>query len=92
MIYRSLKLTLKYVSYNQNFQSSVKKFVRSFSSSCEMPIKSVFARNIFDSRGNPTVEVDLITDLGLFRAAVPSGASTGKQIITIFCVHIQTIP
>ncbi|XP_018567926.1 enolase-like [Anoplophora glabripennis] len=40
-------------------------------------IKSVFARSIFDSRGNPTVEVDLITDLGLFRAAVPSGASTG---------------
>ncbi|KAK4875507.1 hypothetical protein RN001_011929 [Aquatica leii] len=38
---------------------------------------SVFARQIFDSRGNPTVEVDLITDLGLFRAAVPSGASTG---------------
>ncbi|XP_030750307.1 enolase [Sitophilus oryzae] len=42
-----------------------------------MPIKSIFARNIFDSRGNPTVEVDLVTDLGLFRAAVPSGASTG---------------
>lgn len=40
-------------------------------------IKSVFARSIFDSRGNPTVEVDLITELGLFRAAVPSGASTG---------------
>lgn len=32
---------------------------------------------IFDSRGNPTVEVDLRTPLGLFRAAVPSGASTG---------------
>lgn len=42
-----------------------------------MPIKNIFARQIFDSRGNPTVEVDLITDLGLFRAAVPSGASTG---------------
>ncbi|XP_022909639.1 enolase-like [Onthophagus taurus] len=42
-----------------------------------MPIKSIFARQIFDSRGNPTVEVDLITELGLFRAAVPSGASTG---------------
>nr|QJA18296.1 enolase [Monochamus alternatus] len=40
-------------------------------------IKSIFARSIFDSRGNPTIEVDLITDLGLFRAAVPSGASTG---------------
>merc|ERR1712084_127036 len=32
---------------------------------------------IFDSRGNPTVEVDLLTDMHLFRAAVPSGASTG---------------
>ncbi|KAE8743684.1 Enolase [Frankliniella occidentalis] len=42
-----------------------------------MPVKSVKARNIFDSRGNPTVEVDLVTELGLFRAAVPSGASTG---------------
>jgi len=37
----------------------------------------VFARQIYDSRGNPTVEVDLTTDKGIFRAAVPSGASTG---------------
>merc|ERR1719379_856163 len=35
------------------------------------------AREVFDSRGNPTVEVDLCTDVALFRAAVPSGASTG---------------
>ncbi|XP_050414906.1 enolase [Patella vulgata] len=42
-----------------------------------MPIKSIKARQIFDSRGNPTVEVDLTTENGLFRAAVPSGASTG---------------
>lgn len=42
-----------------------------------MPIKSILARQIYDSRGNPTVEVDLTTELGLFRAAVPSGASTG---------------
>ncbi|XP_077290451.1 alpha-enolase [Arctopsyche grandis] len=42
-----------------------------------MPIKSIVARQIYDSRGNPTVEVDLVTELGLFRAAVPSGASTG---------------
>ena len=41
-------------------------------------IKEIFARQILDSRGNPTVEVDLITDQGfLGRAAVPSGASTG---------------
>jgi enolase len=42
-----------------------------------MSIVSVHARQIFDSRGNPTVEVDLKTAKGLFRAAVPSGASTG---------------
>lgn len=41
-------------------------------------ILAVKAREIFDSRGNPTVEVDLTTEKGLFRAAVPSGASTGK--------------
>lgn len=35
------------------------------------------AREIFDSRGNPTVEVDLCTETQMFRAAVPSGASTG---------------
>lgn len=40
-------------------------------------IISVKAREIFDSRGNPTVEVDLATTTGVFRAAVPSGASTG---------------
>jgi len=42
-----------------------------------MSIKKIHARQIFDSRGNPTVEVDLTTEHGLFRAAVPSGASTG---------------
>lgn len=41
-------------------------------------ISDVFARQVLDSRGNPTVEVDVITDEGaLGRAAVPSGASTG---------------
>jgi len=42
-----------------------------------MSIKAIKARQIFDSRGNPTVEVDLTTAKGTFRAAVPSGASTG---------------
>jgi enolase len=42
-----------------------------------MSIKSIKAREILDSRGNPTVEVDLTTENGVFRAAVPSGASTG---------------
>jgi enolase len=40
-------------------------------------IKSINAREILDSRGNPTVEVDVTTDSGFGRAAVPSGASTG---------------
>ncbi|MDD5111585.1 MAG: phosphopyruvate hydratase [Candidatus Altiarchaeota archaeon] len=40
-------------------------------------IKSIRAREVLDSRGNPTVEVDLTTEDGLFRAIVPSGASTG---------------
>merc|ERR1719424_1028165 len=40
-------------------------------------IMQIRAREIFDSRGNPTVEVDLCTETALFRAAVPSGASTG---------------
>ena len=41
-------------------------------------ISEVFARQILDSRGNPTIEVDVLTDEGaLGRAAVPSGASTG---------------
>jgi len=41
-------------------------------------IHSIKAREILDSRGNPTVEVDLETNLGIFRASVPSGASRGK--------------
>ena len=43
-------------------------------------ILNVHARQIFDSRGNPTVEVDVITETGTMgRAAVPSGASTGEH-------------
>ena len=42
-----------------------------------MNIEKIHAREILDSRGNPTVEVDLETEFGFGRAAVPSGASTG---------------
>lgn len=43
-------------------------------------IESVHARQILDSRGNPTIEVDVITENGVLgRAAVPSGASTGAH-------------
>ena len=43
-------------------------------------IVKIHARQIFDSRGNPTIEVDVITENGILgRAAVPSGASTGEH-------------
>jgi len=43
-------------------------------------IASIYAREILDSRGNPTVEADVLTELGTMgRAAVPSGASTGSR-------------
>ncbi len=45
-----------------------------------MKIKRIKAREILDSRANPTVEVDIVTDSGAFgRASVPSGASTGEH-------------
>lgn len=51
---------------------SVRAFTRSAST-----ITAVNARQVFDSRGNPTVEVDVTTQDGKFTASVPSGASTG---------------
>ena len=43
-------------------------------------IKSVHAREILDSRGNPTLEAEVVLESGAFgRAAVPSGASTGAR-------------
>lgn len=45
-----------------------------------MRIERIFAREILDSRGNPTIEVDVTLECGAFgRAAVPSGASTGEH-------------
>ena len=45
-----------------------------------MPIiTDIYAREVLDSRGNPTVEVEVLTESGAFgRALVPSGASTGE--------------
>ena len=43
-------------------------------------IEGIYAREVLDSRGNPTVEVDVILENGIVgRAAVPSGASTGER-------------
>ena len=39
-------------------------------------IKKIIGRQVFDSRGNPTVEAELISDIGSTLAIVPSGAST----------------
>ena len=53
------------------------RIARASATSLSMSIKAVKAREIVDSRGNPTVEVDVHTENGLFRASCPSGASTG---------------
>lgn len=47
-------------------------------------ITKVKARQILDSRGIPTVEVDLYTNKGIFRGASPSGASSGMYDFIIF--------
>jgi len=57
----------------QSVATSLRPSLRSFSTK----ISSVHAREIIDSRGNPTVEVDVVSGGNLFRASVPSGASTG---------------
>ncbi|SCV02054.1 LAME_0G20252g1_1 [Lachancea meyersii CBS 8951] len=44
-----------------------------------MTISKIHARSVYDSRGNPTVEVEITTEKGLFRSIVPSGASTGAH-------------
>ena len=49
-----------------------------------MAITKVHARQVYDSRGNPTVEVDLTTETGVHRAIVPSGASTGLSQPYVF--------
>lgn len=44
-----------------------------------LPIRDVYAREILDSRGNPTIEVEVLAGESVVgRASVPSGASTGK--------------
>ncbi|GAG10565.1 unnamed protein product [marine sediment metagenome] len=42
-------------------------------------IKSIEVKEILDSKGDPTVEVGLAVDLGLFKASVPSGVSRGEH-------------
>ena len=47
-------------------------------------IEDVQVRKILDSRGNPTIEVDIVTWNGFGRAAAPSGASTGSREVVSF--------
>ncbi|ABE52581.1 phosphopyruvate hydratase [Methanococcoides burtonii] len=53
--------------------------MNSISEEAKYTIQKVHAREILDSRGNPTVEVDIYTGCGFGRASVPSGASTGSN-------------
>lgn len=57
--------------------SSTVKAANSHARRSLVTVKSLMGREVIDSRGNPTVEVDVITEIGTFRASVPSGASTG---------------
>lgn len=56
----------------------MRKFYKLGSQGFASKIKAIRSREVLDSRGYPTVEADVISDLGTFRAIVPSGASTGK--------------
>lgn len=56
-----------------------------------MAITKVHARSVYDSRGNPTVEVDVVTETGLHRAIVPSGASTGSSRYSSTPILMQCI-
>lgn len=68
---------VKFLNF-KNMYLSKKRQAEFTSTDEDKTISEVLAREILDSRGNPTVEVDITTDSGLvFRAAVPSGASTG---------------
>ncbi len=62
------------------FEEISKKYCKKASKASGMTIEQVIGREVMDSRGNPTVEVDVITKNGtLGRAIVPSGASTGTN-------------
>ena len=55
-------------------------------------IKNITGRQIFDSRGNPTIEVDVILENNIIgRAAVPSGASTGAMRLTNLGMSLMII-
>ncbi len=62
------------------YTRKIKTYINPFSLKLLMAkIEKIHARQVFDSRGNPTVEVEVVTKQGLFRSIVPSGASTGAH-------------
>jgi enolase len=73
-----LVIALKYLKIPEAQTYHLQILNRETKQYMDFAIRCVKAREVLDSRGNPTVEVDVITDAGLSRAAVPSGASTGS--------------
>jgi len=60
--------------------AACKRFALRYSTMSKTSIRKIIAREILDSRGNPTIEVDVRLEGGaLGRAAIPSGASTGEH-------------
>ena len=69
-----------YVTFPIVLRILVKQFIYKLLKRRKMYITEVIGREVLDSRGNPTVEVDVILECGVMgRAAVPSGASTGEH-------------
>lgn len=75
--YAAALLVSLLVGESNAFTSIITAATNRVETSLSATIKSVKAREILDSRGNPTVEVELCTEDGKFVASVPSGASTG---------------
>ena len=62
------------------FRSQILKIIETYTENKMTTIVDVLAREILDSRGNPTIEVEVMLESGIIgRAAVPSGASTGEH-------------
>ena len=64
---------------NQKLKGEMMSYIGLQQDSGEYKIQKIHAREILDSRGNPTIEVDVFTPKGFGRASVPSGASTGTN-------------
>lgn len=72
------EVVIQSITLEKMLSSVVRRSVTSAASQRSMSsITNVLGREIIDSRGNPTVEVDITTAQGTFTASVPSGASTG---------------